>query len=424
MKIAYTIISLMLSTFLIYAQDQNQTINGQLIGGLGARSTGGTLDWNHATNARSGNGYTLLRGNAANGMGGSHYFHPISFEYYHKDGTGNLTQLAIPYSGNSIHFREKYNGNWATWKKLLDDQNYAVLLDNRYLKLDGGTLTNTLITNNTIVRGEFLVGQGQIANANIYLQANTTTGNTLIWFMNHQGTYDYYLGRTEDTGNMVIQNQSSGLVQQSWNTNGTIDLNGNTTINGELITSETDNAKFGNSLFLNYNNVISSSFIDFKDSNGVRYRIGTGIESNGAFSISNQDSQTELLKISGSGLATFSSDGIFNGNLESKKVKITATPGSVPDYVFATNYELRTLNELERYIQANQHLPNIPSAKQIEKDGQDVGDLQLKLLEKIEELTLYTIQQQKLLDNQQKQLAEQQNEIDQLKRNLESTNNK
>ena len=125
---------------------------------------------------------------------------------------------------------------------------------------------------------------------------------------------------------------------------------------------------------------------------------------------------TEKLRLTDA-VSTIAGNTVVNGNLESKRVKVNATPGSVPDYVFATNYELRTLNELERYVQANQHLPNIPSAKQIEKSGQDVGDLQLKLLEKIEELTLYTIQQQKTLEKQQK-------EIDQLKRKLESRNNK
>ncbi|MFY0592012.1 hypothetical protein [Roseivirga sp.] len=86
---------------------------------------------------------------------------------------------------------------------------------------------------------------------------------------------------------------------------------------------------------------------------------------------------------------------IVQGDIESKKVKVTATPGSVPDYVFKPDYKLRSLSELENYIRANSHLPNIPSAKEVESNGQDVGEMQLKLLEKIEELTLYIIQQEK-----------------------------
>jgi len=89
---------------------------------------------------------------------------------------------------------------------------------------------------------------------------------------------------------------------------------------------------------------------------------------------------------------------LIQGNLEALKVKVTATPGSVPDYVFQPNYKLQTLNELEAFIKANSHLPNIPNAKEIETNGQDLGDLQLKLLEKIEELTLYLIEENKERD--------------------------
>ncbi|PWL30058.1 hypothetical protein [uncultured Roseivirga sp.] len=91
-------------------------------------------------------------------------------------------------------------------------------------------------------------------------------------------------------------------------------------------------------------------------------------------------------------------NALIQGNLESKKVKVTAQPGSVPDYVFSKNYELKTLNEVEDFIKANSHLPNIPNAKEIETNGQDVGELQLKLLEKIEELMLYTIKQEKTIE--------------------------
>ncbi len=100
----------------------------------------------------------------------------------------------------------------------------------------------------------------------------------------------------------------------------------------------------------------------------------------------------------------FRSDLIVKDNIESKKVKVTATPGSVPDYVFSSDYKLKNLAEVEDFIKTNSHLPNIPKAEEIETNGQDVGDLQLKLLEKIEELMLYTIQQQKQINQQQKEI--------------------
>lgn len=62
-----------------------------------------------------------------------------------------------------------------------------------------------------------------------------------------------------------------------------------------------------------------------------------------------------------------------------------------PDYVFNKDYSLKSLNELKAFIEKNGHLPNIPSAEEISKSNQDLGLIQQKLLEKIEELTLYAI---------------------------------
>jgi hypothetical protein len=69
-----------------------------------------------------------------------------------------------------------------------------------------------------------------------------------------------------------------------------------------------------------------------------------------------------------------------------------------PDYVFEKEYKLQPLAEVEKYIQENKHLPNIPSAKDIENEGIDVAKMQAKQLEKIEELTLYMIEMKKEID--------------------------
>jgi hypothetical protein len=79
-----------------------------------------------------------------------------------------------------------------------------------------------------------------------------------------------------------------------------------------------------------------------------------------------------------------------NGNIKAKKIIVSQT--GWPDYVFAPAYKLRPLNELAAFIQKNQHLPDMPSAKDVEEKGISVGDNQALLLKKIEELTLYLIQ--------------------------------
>ena len=102
----------------IYAKGSVYSFAGQYLGGLGSMSTSGTTNWNDATNARSGMGYTLLLGSHTNGpTGTNHYFHVINFEYSSKNGTGNLTQLAIPYYGSGLdtYYRTRYSGTWSSW---------------------------------------------------------------------------------------------------------------------------------------------------------------------------------------------------------------------------------------------------------------------------------------------------------------------
>ena len=77
-----------------------------------------------------------------------------------------------------------------------------------------------------------------------------------------------------------------------------------------------------------------------------------------------------------------------------------------PDYVFEDSYKLLSLKSLETYIQENKKLPNMPSAKEVGNKGMNVGQINTLLVEKVEELTLYTIQQQKLIEQLIKEVEE------------------
>ena len=98
----------------VHSDSHGRVIIGkhQLIGGIGAASTLGTLDWNHSTNARSGSGATLLLGTATNGPSGSQYFHSFCFLY---GSSGNMTQWAIGYSTNHRYQRNYYASTWSSW---------------------------------------------------------------------------------------------------------------------------------------------------------------------------------------------------------------------------------------------------------------------------------------------------------------------
>jgi hypothetical protein len=85
-----------------------------------------------------------------------------------------------------------------------------------------------------------------------------------------------------------------------------------------------------------------------------------------------------------------------NGRIHSTEVKVDMQGALVPDYVFLKDYNLKTLEELELAIKELGHLPKIPSAKEMQENGMELKSMNLNLLEKIEELTLYIIQQNKL----------------------------
>jgi hypothetical protein len=99
------------------------------------------------------------------------------------------------------------------------------------------------------------------------------------------------------------------------------------------------------------------------------------------------------------GIGTSSPDArlTVNGAIHGKEVRVDVSV-PVPDYVFSDKYILKPLNEVERYIDANKHLPGIPSAKLLQKQGINLSEMNMKLLEKVEELTLHVIRQQKEID--------------------------
>ncbi|WP_447768510.1 hypothetical protein [Sphingobacterium faecium] len=82
-----------------------------------------------------------------------------------------------------------------------------------------------------------------------------------------------------------------------------------------------------------------------------------------------------------------------NGNIRAKQIKVETT--NWPDYVFGENYQLPSLEETEKFIQTNGHLPEVPKASEIEQNGVDLGELNKILLKKMEEMTLYMIDKDK-----------------------------
>jgi hypothetical protein len=92
-----------------------------------------------------------------------------------------------------------------------------------------------------------------------------------------------------------------------------------------------------------------------------------------------------------------------NGKVACEEVLVQDI-ASWPDYVFKSDYKLRSLENLEESIKENGHLPGLPSASEIEANGLNLGNMQKQVVEKVEELTLYTIEQGKMLKELKKEL--------------------
>jgi|GEM_PF-6334240 len=114
------------------------------------------------------------------------------------------------------------------------------------------------------------------------------------------------------------------------------------------------------------------------------------------------------------------------GKIHAEEVIVNLNvPG--PDYVFEEDYDLPTLAEIEAFIRANKHLPEVPSAAEMEEDGIVLGDMNMLLLKKVEELTLYAIALEKTeeeltrkLGAQQKTNNDQQGTINELIKRIEA----
>lgn len=104
-----------------------------------------------------------------------------------------------------------------------------------------------------------------------------------------------------------------------------------------------------------------------------------------------ENNQRQLFQISNDGIA------------RSREMILNLT-NPWPDFVFEKDYSLMPLQELGTYIERNGHLPNVPSAMDVEKEGIAIGEMQGVLLQKIEELTLYLLEQEKRINELEQQL--------------------
>jgi hypothetical protein len=137
----------------------------------------------------------------------------------------------------------------------------------------------------------------------------------------------------------------------------------------------------GSGVWFDYNNAMSNTALMQAESQGIAYRNISINPYGGNVGIGTTDPKNKLS---------------VNGTIWAKEVKVSLTDAA--DWVFDTNYKLKPLADVEKYIYENKHLPEIPSAEEFRQNDMNVSEMSNKLLQKIEELTLYAIEQQKELD--------------------------
>ncbi len=93
------------------------------------------------------------------------------------------------------------------------------------------------------------------------------------------------------------------------------------------------------------------------------------------------------------------------GDIHTREVTVDLNGAVAPDYVFERDYDLKSLEETEAYIKSNKHLPDVPSAAEMEENGIQLKAMNLMLLQKVEELTLHLIEQNKIIKSQNDRIS-------------------
>lgn len=209
------------------------------------------------------------------------------------------------------------------------------------------------------------------------------------------GIHRWYVAKNADGGtSSKMELNSGGLILKTiLKSTNKVSLISDLSSLGDIISLYGD--RLGNSNMYGFGIETNGGVLYNKAASGYNWYINT-----------NADQGTSaVMKLNNSEL-------VVDGKIRSEEVKVEIING--PDYVFASDYELRTLEETKKYIIENKHLPEIPSAKEMEANGVELGDMNMRLLKKIEELTLYQIELLEKLKQQNKQLLKQRNRIEKL----------
>ncbi|MDR7130063.1 hypothetical protein J2X69_002410 [Algoriphagus sp. 4150] len=186
---------------------------------------------------------------------------------------------------------------------------------------------------------------------------------------------------------------------------GSLDVKGLTYLRASpTFNTEVEQLRFGrfdndgryHSIFSNHSGALASNYLQFRihdNSLGSPYKVQISVMTlygNGSVGIGTTKVPTEMLEV--------------NGKIKTREVNVTASGWA--DHVFKSDYKLIPLVELESFIQKNGHLPNIPTEGEVAEKGVNLAEMNVKLLEKVEELTLYLLEFHRKNEEQDQMIQE------------------
>ena len=349
-------LALALSGYCTYAQTNTFPSSGNVgIGTTSPLTGGGNASW------------LTLNGTSTYSGGNVYSINGTAKGYSYVDNDGLLTQQAVT--------GQKFVINNTTTAVLINSTGYVGI---------GTTSTDRLLT---------VGGQIGITGNSVGLVFKNTNSANKLWDITPSGN-DLTIGETGIATPLIIKSGGNvGIGTTS--PNATLDvLGGNIAISNNLTVGGADGN--GLKLFGNLGNppYRSVDIVPFVPANapGVDH-VGLKI-----FTTNGGTTRVNAMTVSDAGNVIIGNTTQTNaaykldvyGSARANEIVVNTTGA---DFVFDKSYSLPKLSDVKKYIEANQHLPEIPSAKEMQTDGMSVGEINTKLLQKVEELTLYLIQQ-------------------------------
>jgi len=295
--------------------------------------------------------------------------------------------------GNSINWNNAFAwGNHGAAGYILSESDPQVGTNTgnfvpRWSSVTGSLITGTIFDNSSAIG----IGTSSVSDCRLGIQQtgsslstvkflNTTKGPNTSW-IHFGGGGDWFIRSAANNGNVVLQDQ---------NASGKVSIGGTGASKLNVIQSGTTiaTAEFSN---LSKGPNVTHAHFGISGDWFIRSASNSGL-------VVLQDQTGSASVCIGTSTPAAGYKLSVSGKIMCEELKIQLH-GNWPDYVFSNDYKLLTPAETEALILEKGHLPGIPSATEIEKNGGiEVGDLQKKLLEKVEELTLHMIRQQKQID--------------------------